>query len=108
MARNGFKVFDSDTHVGPHADILERYTTADVKERLKALRTMVDVLTLSATPIPRTLASSMRPRRCPGALISSGMPAISGRLPGVAARCGSPAVKLAPWSDVTTTSDRSY
>ena len=36
MARNGFKVFDSDTHVGPHADILERYTTADVKERLKA------------------------------------------------------------------------
>jgi transcription-repair coupling factor (superfamily II helicase) len=31
----------------------------DVKERLKALRTMVDVLTLSATPIPRTLHMSL-------------------------------------------------
>jgi len=36
MARNGFKVFDSDTHVGPHADILERYTSADIKKRLEA------------------------------------------------------------------------
>ena len=31
----------------------------DVKERLKALRTTVDVLTLSATPIPRTLHMSL-------------------------------------------------
>lgn len=31
----------------------------DVKERLKALRAMVDVLTLSATPIPRTLHMSL-------------------------------------------------
>src|SRR6185503_6604541 len=31
----------------------------DVKERIKALRTMVDVLTLSATPIPRTLHMSL-------------------------------------------------
>ncbi len=31
----------------------------DVKERLKALRTTVDVLTLTATPIPRTLHMSL-------------------------------------------------
>jgi transcription-repair coupling factor (superfamily II helicase) len=31
----------------------------EVKDRLKALRTMVDVLTLSATPIPRTLHMSL-------------------------------------------------
>ena len=36
------------------------------------------------------------------------MLAICGRLPSVAARCGSPGVKLAPWSAVTTTSERSY
>ncbi|MEC9091480.1 MAG: transcription-repair coupling factor, partial [Planctomycetota bacterium] len=31
----------------------------DVKERLKTLKTMVDVLTMSATPIPRTLHMSL-------------------------------------------------
>ncbi len=31
----------------------------DVKERLKALRTIVDVLTMTATPIPRTLHMSL-------------------------------------------------
>ncbi|MEQ1883194.1 MAG: amidohydrolase family protein, partial [Burkholderiales bacterium] len=36
MAKNGFKIFDSDTHVGPYVDILERYLTAQEKERLKA------------------------------------------------------------------------
>ena len=28
MAKNGYKIFDSDTHVGPQADILERYMSA--------------------------------------------------------------------------------
>jgi len=36
MARNGFKIFDSDTHVGPAADILERYLTQAEKEKLAA------------------------------------------------------------------------
>jgi hypothetical protein len=28
MARNGYKIFDADTHVRPDADLLERYLTA--------------------------------------------------------------------------------
>ena len=35
MAKNGYKIFDSDTHVGPSADILERYMSAAERERLK-------------------------------------------------------------------------
>jgi hypothetical protein len=35
MARNGFKIFDSDTHVGPAANILERYLTESEKQKLK-------------------------------------------------------------------------
>jgi predicted TIM-barrel fold metal-dependent hydrolase len=34
MARNGFKIFDSDTHVGPYVDILDRYLPAGDKARL--------------------------------------------------------------------------
>ncbi|PKB83431.1 MAG: hypothetical protein BZY88_01950 [SAR202 cluster bacterium Io17-Chloro-G9] len=35
MAKNGYKIFDSDTHVGPQADILERYMSAADLDRLK-------------------------------------------------------------------------
>jgi hypothetical protein len=28
MARNGYQIFDSDTHVGPAAEILTPYLTA--------------------------------------------------------------------------------
>ncbi|MEQ8195784.1 MAG: amidohydrolase family protein, partial [Rhodospirillales bacterium] len=35
MARNGFKIFDSDTHVGPFVDILDRYLDAGTKDKLK-------------------------------------------------------------------------
>jgi uncharacterized protein len=35
MAKNGFKIFDSDTHVGPAANILERYLTESEKQKLK-------------------------------------------------------------------------
>ncbi|MBV9018501.1 MAG: hypothetical protein JO058_22860, partial [Alphaproteobacteria bacterium] len=34
MARDGYRIFDSDTHVGPDAAILESYLSADEKERL--------------------------------------------------------------------------
>ncbi len=34
MARNGYKIFDSDTHVGPYVDILEYYFEAGVAEKL--------------------------------------------------------------------------
>ena len=34
MAVNGYKIFDSDTHVGPSADILERYMNAADREKL--------------------------------------------------------------------------
>lgn len=36
MARNGFKIFDSDTHVGPYVDILDRYLSASDKARLSS------------------------------------------------------------------------
>ena len=36
MARNGYRIFDSDTHVGPYMDVLERYLSGAEKERLAA------------------------------------------------------------------------
>ena len=35
MAKNGYKIFDSDTHVGPQADILEQYMSAGDLGKLK-------------------------------------------------------------------------
>src|SRR6266481_2821493 len=35
MARDGFKIFDSDTHVGPDARILAGYLSAAEKDRLR-------------------------------------------------------------------------
>ena len=34
MARAGFKIFDSDTHVGPFVDILDPYLDAATKTSL--------------------------------------------------------------------------
>jgi predicted TIM-barrel fold metal-dependent hydrolase len=34
MARNGYKIFDSDTHVGPAADILAKYLTSQEQSTL--------------------------------------------------------------------------
>ena len=34
MARNGYKIFDADTHVRPDADLLERYLTAAARAKL--------------------------------------------------------------------------
>jgi uncharacterized protein len=36
MARDGFKIFDADTHVGPDANILAAYLSAAEKQRLSA------------------------------------------------------------------------
>src|SRR5260221_4763771 len=35
MARDGFSIFDSDTHVGPDARILARYLSEAEKDRLQ-------------------------------------------------------------------------
>jgi hypothetical protein len=35
MAKNGYKIFDSDTHVGPFMEVLEKYVTDSEKTRLK-------------------------------------------------------------------------
>ena len=35
--RNGFKVFDTDTHVLPAAEVIERYVDPDFRPRLKEL-----------------------------------------------------------------------
>src|SRR3954452_23321873 len=37
MAKNGFKIFDCDTHVGPDANVLARYTTQAEKTRLAVM-----------------------------------------------------------------------
>ena len=34
MAKNGFKIFDTDTHVGPYIDVLEQYLTEAEKAKL--------------------------------------------------------------------------
>jgi len=36
MARNGYRIFDSDTHVGPYLDVLENYLTAAENSKLPA------------------------------------------------------------------------
>jgi predicted TIM-barrel fold metal-dependent hydrolase len=36
LARNGYRIFDSDTHVGPYLDVLENYLTAAEKSKLPA------------------------------------------------------------------------
>src|SRR5258708_24201455 len=36
MVRNGYRVFDSDTHGGPYMDVLEGYLSAAEKEKLAA------------------------------------------------------------------------
>ena len=35
--KNGFKVFDTDTHVLPAAEVIERYVDPDFRPRLKEL-----------------------------------------------------------------------
>jgi hypothetical protein len=35
MARNGYRIFDSDTHVGPDARILAGYLSEAEKDRLR-------------------------------------------------------------------------
>ena len=37
MARDGYRIFDSDTHVGPDAAILSAYLSASEKDRLAGL-----------------------------------------------------------------------
>ncbi len=34
MARNGYRIFDADTHVRPDADLLEPYLTASARAEL--------------------------------------------------------------------------
>ncbi len=74
IIRDGMKEGAVDIVIGTHALVQEGIRFADLglviideeqrfgvkhKEKLKKLKTLVDVLTLSATPIPRTLYMSM-------------------------------------------------
>lgn len=34
MAKNGYKIFDSDTHVGPYMEVLDKYLSASKRTRL--------------------------------------------------------------------------
>lgn len=36
MAKNGYRIFDTDTHVGPYVDVRERYLTDGEKAKLPA------------------------------------------------------------------------
>ncbi len=35
MSRNGYKIFDSDTHVGPYMEVLDKYLSDSERARLK-------------------------------------------------------------------------
>ena len=35
MPKNGFRIFDTDTHVGPSMDVLEQYMSASEREKLE-------------------------------------------------------------------------
>ena len=37
MARNGYKIFDADTHVRPDADLLKPYMTAAARAEVGAV-----------------------------------------------------------------------
>ena len=83
MARDGFRIFDSDTHVGPDARILARYLSEAEKDRLQEWEKFKSVdrngretytrgqrryrrrqLTLSRAPTDnQTTARRPRPRR---------------------------------------------
>ena len=43
MARDGFRIFDSDTHVGPSMNVLDRYLAEAEKARLAAWSEWKDV-----------------------------------------------------------------
>jgi hypothetical protein len=43
MARDGFRIFDSDTHVGPSMNILDRYLATAEKARLAGWEQWKDV-----------------------------------------------------------------
>ncbi len=34
MAKHGYRIFDSDTHVGPYMEVLDKYLSADDRSRL--------------------------------------------------------------------------
>src|SRR6266508_2542984 len=38
MARNGYLIFDSDTHVGPNMDVLEPYLSQKEKDALESIK----------------------------------------------------------------------
>ena len=38
MAKNGYRIFDSDTHVGPFMEVLEKYLAEVEKTRLGAIQ----------------------------------------------------------------------
>ena len=40
--RNGFKIFDADTHVRPDADLLEPYLDSGARSETRAVRTVQD------------------------------------------------------------------
>src|SRR3954471_17378927 len=60
MARDGYKIFDSDTHVGPDAAILSRYLSEAEKDRLAG--SAADESRDRSGPVPHTKGPP-RPRR---------------------------------------------
>ena len=70
MARDGYRIFDSDTHVGPDAAILERYLSAADKDRLAGWAEYKSRPTATAMSPTRkasaaTAAGSATPSRMP-------------------------------------------
>ena len=57
MARNGYKIFDSDTHVGPYMEVLSAYLTDAEKKRLPAWEEHRNVSKQGYQLIPRGSAA---------------------------------------------------
>jgi len=70
MARDGYRIFDSDTHVGPDAAILSQYLSAAEKQRLAAGPSTKRATATAGSPTPRVsdaiAAASGTPSRIPG------------------------------------------
>src|SRR5688572_5709806 len=43
MAKNGFRIFDTDTHVGPMMEVLDKYLTDAERSKLPAWQQYADV-----------------------------------------------------------------
>ena len=91
MLRNGYKVVDMDTHIGPSMEILEQYVEPSFRPRLKELdpyrraRTLLDGRTatsLGFAPIPFNRIAGQAPSDDDITAVAAGRNPLDGRVSG--------------------------